>query len=251
MKAFRGAEFLFSLNFWLKRKFLWPLFPSSRPRIIALLGGPGAGKGTVAGQLAPALKLTHISTGALIRKEIAQGTEFGKRVKDMVEKGQLIPDQMALDLLERALRAPENARGAILDGFPRSKGQAELLDKLLSSWGLSVEKAVWLELSEEDLVERLSLRRTCSNSACGRSYHLKFEPPKRDGICDACSSSLYQRKDDAPESIRERLVTYREESKPLRSYYQRTMGGALVFVNPTNAMTKEQVLAKVKAVVND
>ncbi len=245
LSEFSSGGFFAQAKFWMKRYLLWPLFPASRPRLIALLGGPGAGKGTVAGQLAPALGLSHVSTGALIRKEIAAQTDFGKQVQALVEKGLLIPDQMALTILKRALLAPENARGAILDGFPRSRAQAVLLDELLASWGLSLEKIVWLELSEADLVERLSLRRTCTNQSCGRSYHLKFEPPKNAGICDACSSPLFQRKDDAPETIRERLRTYSEESTPLRSYYQGTKGGVLVFLNPTNAMTREQVLAQV------
>lgn len=243
--------FLSKASFWIRRRIVWTLFPSKRPRLIALLGGPGAGKGTVCSQLAPALGLSHVSTGALIRHEIANKTDFGIKVQAMVEKGQLIPDDMAIAILERALRAPENVRGVILDGFPRSLGQAQLLDKLLRSWGLSLDKAVWLELSEADLIERLSLRRTCSNLSCGRSYHLKFEPPKVADTCDACQSALYQRKDDAAESIKQRLATYKEESKPLRSYYQSTKGGDLVFLNPTNSMTKEQVLEAVIKVVTD
>lgn len=241
-----GNSFIRETVFWLKRNFVWRFLPSTRPRYIALLGGPGAGKGTVASQLSPALSLSHVSTGALIRREIANKSDFGRKVQELVEKGHLIPDEMALTLLASALKAPENSRGVILDGFPRSLKQAQMLDDLLANWGLSLEKAVWLELSEADLIERLSLRRTCSNNACGRSYHLKFEPPKSAaGHCDACNSPLYQRKDDAPESVLERLRTYKEESKPLRVYYQSTKGGVLVFINPTNAMTKEQVLEQV------
>lgn len=235
------------LSFWFARRFVWPLFPAKRPRYIALLGGPGAGKGTVATQLAPALGLAHVSTGALIRHEIAQGSEFGMQVKELVEKGSLAPDGMVLALLKRALMSPANRRGVILDGYPRSLAQAKLLDETLASWGIGLEKAIWLELTEADLIERLSLRRTCSNQACGRSYHLRFEPPKDADKCDACGSALYQRKDDNPVAISERLRTYREESAPLRTYYQGTKGGVLAFINPTNAMTKEEVLAKVKA----
>jgi adenylate kinase len=234
---------LADLRFWLMRTFVWRW---RKPRYINLLGGPGAGKGTVASQLAPALGLTHLSTGALIRNEIAQSTEFGKLVKDLIEKGALAPDHLVMQILTRALKSPANSRGVILDGFPRTLAQAQMLDQLLASWGVALEKAVWLELTEADLIERLSLRRTCSNQTCGRSYHLTFEPPKVDGHCDACNSALYQRKDDAPEAIRLRLATYKQESAPLSVYYQSsTAAGVFALIVPTNSMTKEMVLEKV------
>jgi adenylate kinase len=238
-----------SFMFFITRKLLWRL---RKPTFITLLGGPGAGKGTVAVELAPALGIKHLSTGALIRREIAQGTPFGKQVKEIVEQGGLAPDELVLAILERALRAPENRAGVILDGFPRTLRQAQMLDELLAKWGVLLTKAIWLELSEEDLIERLSLRRTCSNPSCGRSYHLKFEPPKKDADkCDACGSPLIQRKDDSTESIKTRLATYKEESAPLRQYYMGTAGGVLAFINPTNAMTKGEVLAKVTSVLKD
>jgi len=231
------------LRFWFTRAIVWRFH---KPRFITLLGGPGAGKGTVATQLAPALGLNHLSTGALIRYEIAQGTEFGKQVKDLIEKGALAPDHLVMQILTRALMSPANRRGVILDGFPRTLAQAQMLDKLLASWGVALEKAVWLELTEADLIERLSLRRTCSNQTCGRSYHLTFEPPKVAGHCDACNSSLFQRKDDAPDAIRFRLETYKQESAPLSSYYRSsTAPGVFALVVPTNSMTKEMVLEKV------
>jgi adenylate kinase len=235
-----------SFMFFITRKLLWRL---RKPTYITLLGGPGAGKGTVAVELAPALGLTHLSTGALIRREIAQGTDFGKQVKEIVESGGLAPDELVVAILERALKAPENRRGVILDGFPRTLRQAQMLDQMLADWGVALTKAIWLELSEADLIERLSLRRTCSNPACGRSYHLKFEPPKIADKCDACGSPLIQRKDDSTDSIKTRLVTYKEESAPLRNYYKSTKGGVLALINPTNAMSKSEVLAQVTAVL--
>jgi adenylate kinase len=237
-----------SFIFFVTRKLLWRLH---KPTYITLLGGPGAGKGTVAVELAPALGLTHLSTGALIRREIAAGTEIGKQVKGIVESGGLAPDELVMAILERALRDPANRRGVILDGFPRTLCQAQMLDALLSDWGVSLTKAIWLELSEADLMERLSLRRTCSNPACGRSYHLKFEPAKDPAKCDACGSPLIQRKDDSTVAIKERLVTYKTESAPLRQYYQGTKGGVLAFINPTNAMTKSEVLVKVTNALKD
>ncbi|MBS1993943.1 MAG: nucleoside monophosphate kinase [Cyanobacteria bacterium SZAS LIN-3] len=243
------AELWFNFRFFLTRVFVWPF---RKPLFITLLGGPGAGKGTVAVELAPAHGIGHISTGALIRKEIADGTEIGRQVKAIVEAGGLAPDELVLSLLKRVLMDPKNRRGVVLDGYPRTLRQAQLLDQLLAGWGVSLTKAIWLELSEADLIERLSLRRTCSNTSCNRSYHLKFEPPKKDpNKCDACGSALIQRKDDAPDSIMARLALYREESAPLRKYYQDTKGGVLAFINPTNAMSKSEVLAKVSNALKD
>jgi len=242
------AALRFKFCFFLTRAFVWPF---RKPLFVTLLGGPGAGKGTVAVDLAPAHGITHTSTGALIRNEIAQGTDIGKQVKAIVEAGGLAPDELVMQLLKRVLMDPKNRRGVVLDGYPRTLRQAQMLDELLASWGVSLTKAVWLELSEADLIERLSLRRTCSNPKCGRSYHLKFEAPKVAGKCDACGSELIQRKDDLPESIQARLALYREESAPLRKYYQDTKGGVLAFINPTNAMAKSEVLAKVSAVLKD
>jgi adenylate kinase len=236
-----------ALRFFWTRNVTWRL---RRPVYLTLLGGPGAGKGTVAVELAPRLGLKHLSTGALIRKEIAAGTDFGKQVKATVEAGGLAPDELVVAILARALKAPENARGVILDGFPRTLRQAQMLDEILAGWGTGLTKAIWLELSEADLIERLSLRRTCVNPACGRSYHLKMQPPVVADKCDACGSALVQRKDDTPDSIKARLVTYAEESSPLRKYYRRRLDRSLVFINPTNAMTKEEVMAKVLQAVS-
>jgi len=230
------------LRFWLTRTFVWPF---RKPRYITLLGGPGAGKGTIAVELAPALGLPHLSTGALMRREIAAGTDFGKQVKDLIEKGALAPDHLVMQILTRALRAPENCRGVILDGFPRTLAQAQMLDRLLSQWGVKLEKAIWLELSEADLIERLSLRRTCSNQNCGRSYHLTFEPPLEANKCDLCQSALFQRKDDQPDSIIFRLETFKEESAPLKNYYGLIRSGVLALITPNNSMSKKQVLVEV------
>ena len=234
---------LADLRFWFVRTFVWRI---RKPRFITLLGGPGAGKGTVATQLAPRLGLSHISTGALMRHEVAIGSDIGKQVQELIEKGALAPDQLVMQILTRALMLPANQRGVILDGFPRTLAQAQMLDQLLASWGVALEKAVWLELSESDLIERLSLRRTCTNQKCGRTYHLTFEPPHVSGTCDACQSPLYQRKDDTAQAILFRLKTYKIESAPLSIYYSAgTTPGVFALIVPTNAMTKEEVLALV------
>jgi len=247
---------LADLRFWLVRTFVWRF---AKPRFITLMGGPGAGKGTVATGLAPELGLSHASTGALMRKEIEEGTDFGMQVKDAMAKGNLVPDHLVMQILERTLRAPQIKGGVILDGFPRTLEQAVMLDRLLSSWGVALEKAIWLELTEADLIERLSMRRTCSNKKCGRTYHLKFDPPKVADICDDCGSPLIQRDDDKPSSIRTRLATYRTESAPLRTYYQAARKvnkrgikcSVMKVVVPNNLMNKKQVLAKVVAALND
>lgn len=247
---------LADLRFWLVRTFVWRF---RKPRFITLMGGPGAGKGTVATGLAPELGLSHESTGALMRKEIEEGTEFGNQVKDAMAKGNLVSDHLVMKILTRALRSPKNTKGVILDGFPRTLEQAVMLDRLLASWGVSLEKAVWLELTEDDLIERLSLRRICSNKSCGRSYHLKFDPPKVADKCDGCGSALIQRQDDKAESIKTRLATYKVESAPLRTYYQAarrinkrgTSCSVMKTVVPNNSMNKKQVLAEVVAALDD
>lgn len=219
---------------------VWFILP---PRFIILLGGPGAGKGTLATQLAPALGLAHLSTGDAFRRELAAKTKFAEQVESYIKAGKLVPDDLTLQIVRRELMRLRYWRGAVFDGFPRTRAQAEMLTQLLESWGVKVERVILLEVEEPVLIERLSLRRTCSNKSCGRSYHLKYEPPKEADICDACKSPLYQRSDDVPEVIRERIETYRRESKPLCDYYQ----GNLVSVKSTLGMTKEEVFAKVKA----
>lgn len=228
------------VEFFFTRNVLWRL---RKPRFIVLMGGPGAGKGTLAAQLAPSLGIAHLSTGDAFRRELATQSDFAKQVESYIKAGKLVPDHLTIQVVRRELQQRRFRRGAVLDGFPRTLEQAQMLDALLTGWGASVERVVLLEVDEPVLIERLSLRRTCSNKSCGRSYHLKYEPPKEAGICDVCKSPLYQRSDDVPEAISERLVTYRRESKPLCDYYQ----GNLVSVRSTQGTTKEEVFALVKA----
>lgn len=238
-KVIRQARFIIArIKHWQRRN----------ARYIALGGGPGAGKGTLASKLAPALSLPHISMGDVFRREIAAGTEIGKQVASFVKAGKLAPDELTIAALQRELSQPRYHNGAVLDGFPRTARQAQLLDELLFSWGNRLERFVIIEVPEEDLIERLSNRRTCANKLCGRTYHLVRQPPRESGVCDACGHSLYQREDDVPESIRVRLATFREESKPLCDYYLAT--GHLTNVQSTNAKGPEAVFAEVISAVN-
>lgn len=230
-----------ALCFALRRWLVWPL---RKPYHIVLLGGPGAGKGTLASQLSPMLDLPHISTGALIRQEIALGTPLGLSLKDRIANGGLAPDEDVFALLVKALKSIPAGRGAILDGFPRTLAQAQKLEETLSSWGIGLQAVLWAELTEADLIERLSLRRTCTNKDCGRSHHLKFDPPRVEMVCDDCGHPLAQRSDDHPDAISNRLALYKAESLPIRQFYQAPDKKGLVsFLQPTNANTKQEVLA--------
>ncbi|MGD9682052.1 MAG: adenylate kinase family protein [Candidatus Obscuribacterales bacterium] len=210
-----------------------------------LMGGPGAGKGTLAEGLAPDLEIAHTSTGNLLRREIAAGTAIGRFVAPIMAAGDFVPDEITLYLLARELRQWKNRHGAILDGFPRSLEQAELLQRLLSGWGSSLTAVILIAVPEADLIERIAGRRTCSNSDCGRSYHIKFQPPSKDGICDNCGSELIQRSDDNEVSILNRLAIYNEKTAPLVGFYDRS--GLLHRVSSTNSGGKEDTLRQARA----
>jgi len=229
-----------SFAFWFTRKVLWRL---RKPTFIVLLGGPGAGKGTLAKQLAQKLKLAHLSTGDALRTEIANKTELGLSIQALVKDGKLLSDSIILAVVKRELQRSKYRRGAILDGIPRTFLQSQLLDTLLAAWGVKVNFAVSLEPDVDTLIYRLSNRLTCKK--CGRTYHLVSKPPHDAGICDApdCRGELYQRPDDNPDSIRERLSTYEAESKPIREHY----GRGLIVVKPTKESSEQQVFSEVTA----
>jgi adenylate kinase len=238
--AFFGT-LLNELAFFVVRNVFWRF---RKPRYFILLGPPGSGKGTLATQLAPELRIRAMSTGDVFRREKAGNTKFGKQVKAHLADGTLVPDPLTLAIVRRELIRPRFWFGAIEDGFPRTIPQAIAFDALLAQWGASVEWTVLLDVDDDDLVDRLSNRRTCTNKACGRTYNLKYEPSVEAGICDVCHSATAQRDDDVPEVISARLRTYREETKPLCNYYQDRK--VLASVHPTGAMTKQEVFALVK-----
>lgn len=183
------------------------------------LGPPGAGKGTQAKILVEKYGIPQISTGDMLREHVAKGTELGVKAKEYMEKGQLVPDEIILSMVKERLSQPDAQKGFILDGFPRTVAQAEALDKMLEEMGKKIEFVLALIVPDEELVTRLTGRRTCKN--CGMMYHIKFKPPKVEGKCDACGGELYQRPDDNEETVRNRLKVYHEQTAPLIEYYRK------------------------------
>ncbi len=184
---------------------------------IILLGPPGAGKGTQAKTLANRLNLPHISTGDILRQNVAKATDLGKKAKDYMDKGLLVPDELVTQMAGSRIGQPDATKGFILDGYPRNISQAESLDGLLKERNLTIDKVFDLNASESVIIQRLSGRLTCS--VCSANYHLKNMPPKKDMICDNCGSKLYQRIDDKEETIKKRLEVYKKESDALIKYY--------------------------------
>ncbi|WP_319477485.1 adenylate kinase [Marispirochaeta aestuarii] len=180
---------------------------------LVFLGPPGAGKGTVAVKVSEELGIPHISTGDLFRKAIKDQTDLGKKVKSILDSGELVPDDLTVALVEERLNQGDTGKGFILDGFPRTIPQAEALDTIST-----LQMAVNFSVADEVLVDRLSGRRVCKN--CGATYHVKFAPPRKEGICDSCGGELYTRQDDAPEAIKNRLQVYYRQTQPLIDYYK-------------------------------
>lgn len=194
---------------------------------IIFLGAPGAGKGTQAANVARELRLVHIASGDLFRQALEKGTELGIKAKYYMERGVLVPNQLTIEMVLERLSAPDSKGGAILDGFPRNLEQAEALDKALAQEGRSVDKVVYIKVSREKLMKRLSGRWLCRR--CQTPYHITSSPPRVRGKCDRCGGELYQRPDDREESIKKRLKVYLAETAPLTDYYGRS--GKLLEIN--------------------
>ncbi len=185
---------------------------------IIFLGPPGSGKGTQAKILTEKFGIPQISTGDMLREHVGKGTDLGLKAKEYMEKGQLVPDEIILDMVKERLSESDAQKGFILDGFPRTVAQAEALDKILDSVGKKIEYVLALIVPDEELIIRLTGRRTCKN--CGMMYHIKFKPPKEEGKCDACGGELYQRPDDNEETVKNRLKVYHQQTAPLIEYYK-------------------------------
>ena len=185
---------------------------------IVLLGAPGSGKGTVGKILAENLKLAHISTGDLFRENLKNETELGKEAKSYMDKGELVPDEITVRMLEKRMEEADVENGAILDGFPRTENQAVVLDKLLESKGNKVDMALNIDVPFDEIVERIANRRSCKG--CSEIYNVVFNPPKQEGKCDKCGGELYQRKDQKPEVVQNRLEVYRNTAEELIKYYE-------------------------------
>ena len=203
-------------------------------RYIVLLGPPGVGKGTQAKILSEKTGLVHVSTGDLFRENLKNETELGKLAKTYMNKGELVPDEVTVQMVEERIARPDCAEGAILDGFPRTPAQADALEELLAKRNSEVTLVPYVTAPEEVLVERLSGRWTCR--AHGHVYHIKFNPPKTPGVCDIDGSELYQREDDKPETVKRRIQVYLEQTAPLIAYYRER--GKLVEIDGTQPIEK-------------
>ena len=201
---------------------------------IIMLGAPGAGKGTQAKMLADKYGYPHISTGDIFRANIKNGTELGKKAKEYMDQGLLVPDELVCDLVVDRVKQDDCKEGYILDGFPRTIPQAESLDAALSAIGEKIDYAVNVEVPDENIVKRMSGRRACV--ACGATYHIVHIPTKVEGICDRCGSELILRDDDKPETVTKRLNVYHEQTQPLIDYY--TDKKVLVEVDGTKDMNE-------------
>jgi adenylate kinase len=197
------------------------------PTYIVLLGPPGAGKGTQAEILTEKLELPHISSGDIFRENIKNGTELGKLAQTYMNEGKLVPDNVTIDMIRERFSRPDCKRGAILDGFPRTPAQADALEGMLKGFGGQVNLVPFITAPTDALVERLTGRWTCR--ANGHIFHVRFNPPKQEGVCDIDGSDLYQRDDDKPETVSNRIKVYQEQTAPLIDYY--TKRGLLAEIN--------------------
>lgn len=187
--------------------------------VIIMLGAPGTGKGTVASLLQEKLGIKQVSTGDIFRKNIQEETEIGKISSQYISKGQLVPDDVTIKIVENRLNEDDVQDGIILDGFPRTVYQAEELDKILERKGKKVDIVINLTTPEEEILERIVNRRVCSNQECKAVYNIVLNPPKQEGICDKCGSKLVQRKDDNEETVKSRLESYFKQTSPLVDFY--------------------------------
>jgi len=211
--------------------------------VVILLGAPGAGKGTQAARLARSRGLPHVSTGDLLRDSIARGTALGSKAKGYMDKGELVPDQLVLDMLADRVAAPDARDGYVLDGFPRTEVQARALEQRLGP--RDQLRVVNLEVSHDTIVQRAAGRLFCANKACGRIYHAQAAPPREPGVCDACGGELQQRSDDKPDVVRERLRVYHEKTAPLVRFYEQRR----VLTSIDGERSPDEVFARLDALV--
>ncbi len=191
---------------------------ADRERNVMLLGAPGAGKGTQAERIVARYGLPHVSTGDMLRAALAKGTEMGRAAKRFMDAGELVPDEVVIGVVRERLAESDTREGFLLDGFPRTIEQAERLDALLAGAGRGLTHVIRLDVPEDELVERLAGRRLCRS--CGKGYHVVFDRPRRDGVCDVCDGELYQRADDDEATVRNRLAVYRAQTEPLVEHYR-------------------------------
>ncbi len=208
---------------------------------IIMLGAPGSGKGTIGAEICNKYNLSHLATGDIFRDEIKNQTELGKKAEEYISQGTLVPDEVTIAMVEGKL---DKLDGVLLDGFPRTIDQAEALKSYLNSKGKKLTAVIDLQVPDEDLVKRTSSRVICSNKDCGASFNTIFMPPKVEGICDKCGSPLIKRKDDNPDTIRDRLGVYHKNTEPLIDYYKKEGLLEEININIYSETTKEDTTAK-------
>lgn len=211
---------------------------------IVLLGAPGAGKGTVAKSLTNFDGSVQISTGDILRNAVKAGSELGMKAKGFMERGELVPDDLIMDIMEVRMKEPDCQKGFLLDGFPRTIPQAEALKKLLEKIGIKLDAVINLDVPTDVILDRLTTRRTCSNPDCQEIYNIKSKPPKADGTCIKCGSPAVQRADETEDAITKRLATYNEKTAPLIDFYEKE--GLLKTIS---SLSSEEIVEQVKAAV--
>ena len=213
--------------------------------VLIFLGPPGVGKGTQAARVSSYFEVPKISTGDILREAVSKKTTLGVLAKSFMEAGQLVTDDIVIGLIRERIQEPDCAKGYFLDGFPRNVPQAEALTQLFKDTGSKLDRVLSFELSDAELVKRLSSRRSCPQ--CKAVYNVMFQPPKKDNVCDQCESALIQRGDDEPETIKERLKVYQRETEPLIPYYERQ--GVLARIDAVG--TVENVFSRIKSSLSE
>jgi Adenylate kinase (EC 2.7.4.3) len=206
---------------------------------IILMGPPGAGKGTQAKKIAEKYHIPHISTGDMFRRAIAEGTEMGRKAKSFLDQGKLVPDEVTSGIVRERLAEDDCQNGFLLDGYPRNLTQVKHLETILDELGKELDCCIHIDVDHSLLMKRITGRRICRD--CGATYHLEFNPPKEDGVCDLCGGKLYQRSDDKEEKVQTRLEVYRDQTAPLLEYYRKQ--GILQNINGEQAI--DQVFADI------
>ena len=212
---------------------------------LLLIGPPGAGKGTQAARLKERLGVSHLSAGDMLRDEVRRATPLGRAARERMDRGELVPDDLVGEMVEQRLSGPECSRGFILDGYPRNLVQADRLAGFLARWGRPLDRVLALRVPVEELLRRITGRRVCGG--CGAAYHLTSRPPGREGVCDACSGALLQRKDDREEVVRERLRVYEDQTRPLLDFYGRSR--LLAEVDGSGSL--DEVTGRISAVLEE
>ncbi|HVI42395.1 MAG TPA: adenylate kinase [Anaerovoracaceae bacterium] len=212
---------------------------------LILLGPPGAGKGTQAARICQRYSIPHISTGDIFRRHIKEGTEFGKKAQEYMNRGELVPDILVLEIAEARLIEEDCRHGFLLDGFPRTVNQAEQLDRFLNEKNLSVDKVLNIEVDREVLMTRLIGRRVCRN--CGATYHVINMPSEKEGVCDVCGGALYQRSDDTAATVENRIEVYNGLTKPLVEYYEKV--GNIAYIDGSSGL--ENVFSDIVSILGD